>query len=62
MHSKTGQYIFGGALVGVAVLHLALGANDPLSSLWTAIASSIEIVILAAGLFLVWQASRGKLV
>ena len=46
--------IVGYGLVGVSVLHLALGTNDPLSSFWTALTSSIEIAVLLLGLWILF--------
>jgi hypothetical protein len=44
----------GYALVGAAGLHLALGSNDPLSGLWLALTTSIEIAVLLFGILLIF--------
>jgi hypothetical protein len=46
--------IIGYTLIGAAALHLVLGANDPLSSLWTALATSLEVAVLLLGFWLIY--------
>jgi hypothetical protein len=41
-------------LIGAAGLHIVLGANDPLSSLWSALATSLEIAVLLLGFYLLY--------
>lgn len=50
--------IMGYGLMGLAGLHLVLGANDPLGSIWSALASSLEIFVLLFGAFLVFFGAK----
>lgn len=51
--------IAGYTLIGMAGLHLLLGANDPLSSIWAALEASLEIFVLLFGGFLVFFGAKG---
>jgi hypothetical protein len=51
---KVNEKYLGYGLVGVAALHLALGTSDPLSGLWTALSTSIEIAVLLFGVLLIF--------
>lgn len=44
--------ILGGALIGLGVLHMVAGENDPLAPFWNALTGSLELVFIGAGIIL----------
>lgn len=54
------EKILGYGLIGVSVLHLALGTNDPLNSLWGAITGSLEVILLLLGVMMVFFSGTVK--